>query len=85
MTEAPLRIVLVDDEAPARRRLRELLDDCTGALPLLVVGEGSISLMPRPFQSYVPPNRTPNFLFAPKRCPTVPPNWSTPRPPMIGV
>jgi two-component system, LytTR family, response regulator AlgR len=39
MTEAPLRIVLVDDEAPARRRLRELLDDCTGVLPLLVVGE----------------------------------------------
>jgi two-component system, LytTR family, response regulator AlgR len=39
MSEAPLRIVLVDDEAPARRRLRELLDDCTGALPLLVVGE----------------------------------------------
>ena len=39
MTEAPLRIVLVDDEAPARRRLRELLDDCTAALPVLVVGE----------------------------------------------
>jgi two-component system response regulator AlgR len=39
MTDAPLRIVLVDDEAPARRRLRELLDDCTAALPLLVVGE----------------------------------------------
>src|SRR5450631_1109835 len=39
MTEAPLRIVLVDDEAPARRRLRELLDDCTAALPLLIVGE----------------------------------------------
>jgi two-component system response regulator AlgR len=39
MTEAPLRIVLVDDEAPARRRLRELLDDCTGVLPLVVVGE----------------------------------------------
>jgi two-component system response regulator AlgR len=39
MSEAPLRIVLVDDEAPARRRLRELLDDCTAALPLLVVGE----------------------------------------------
>jgi two-component system response regulator AlgR len=31
--------VLVDDEAPARRRLRELLDDCTAALPVLVVGE----------------------------------------------
>jgi two-component system, LytTR family, response regulator AlgR len=39
MTDAPLRIVIVDDEAPARRRLRELLDDCTAALPLLVVGE----------------------------------------------
>jgi two-component system, LytTR family, response regulator AlgR len=39
MTDAPLRIVLVDDEAPARRRLRELLDDCTAALPVLVVGE----------------------------------------------
>lgn len=39
MTEAPLRIFLVDDEAPARRRLRDLLDDCTAALPLLVVGE----------------------------------------------
>jgi len=39
MTEAPLRIGLVDDEAPARRRLRELLDDCTAALPVLVVGE----------------------------------------------
>src|ERR1022692_5225026 len=41
VSEAPLRIVLVDDEAPARRRLREVLDDCTGALPLLVVGEAS--------------------------------------------
>jgi CheY-like chemotaxis protein len=41
MSEAPLRIVLVDDEAPARRRLRELLDDCAGALPLLVVGEAA--------------------------------------------
>ncbi len=39
MSEAPLRVVLVDDEAPARRRLRELLDDCTAALPLVVVGE----------------------------------------------
>ncbi len=39
MSETPLRVVLVDDEAPARRRLRELLDDCTAALPLVVVGE----------------------------------------------
>jgi len=41
MGDAPLRIVVVDDEAPARRRLRELLDDCTSALPLVVVGEAA--------------------------------------------
>jgi len=37
--EMPLRVLIVDDEAPARRRLRELLDDCTAALPIAVVGE----------------------------------------------
>jgi two-component system response regulator AlgR len=41
MGDAPLKIVVVDDEAPARRRLRELLDDCTSALPLVVVGEAA--------------------------------------------
>ena len=39
MADAPLRVLIVDDEAPARRRLRELLDDCTSAVPLRVVGE----------------------------------------------
>jgi two-component system response regulator AlgR len=39
MPDAPLRILIVDDEAPARRRLRELLDDCAGALPLVIGGE----------------------------------------------
>jgi len=39
MAEAALRVLIVDDEAPARRRLRELLDDCAGALPLSIVGE----------------------------------------------
>src|SRR6202008_4972336 len=39
VVDSPLRVLIVDDEAPARRRLRELLDDCTGALPLSVVGE----------------------------------------------
>lgn len=39
MAEAPLRVLIVDDEAPARRRLRELLDDCAAAMPLVVVGE----------------------------------------------
>ena len=41
MSETPLKILVVDDEAPARRRLRELLDDCAAALPLLVVGEAA--------------------------------------------
>jgi two-component system response regulator AlgR len=39
MSDAPLKILVVDDEAPARRRLRELLDDCASALPLLIIGE----------------------------------------------
>ena len=39
MADVPLRVLIVDDEAPARRRLRELLDDCAAALPLAVVGE----------------------------------------------
>jgi two-component system response regulator AlgR len=41
MVEAPLRVLIVDDEAPARRRLRDLLDDCAGAMPLAIVGEAA--------------------------------------------
>jgi two-component system response regulator AlgR len=36
---APLRLLIVDDEAPARRRLREVLEDCSQELALAVVGE----------------------------------------------
>jgi two-component system, LytTR family, response regulator AlgR len=36
---APLRIVIVDDEAPARNRLRDLLHDCAAQIPLQIVGE----------------------------------------------
>lgn len=39
MAETPLRVLVVDDEAPARRRLIDLLLDCREALPLVVVGE----------------------------------------------
>src|SRR5213594_345381 len=41
MSDTPIKVVVVDDEAPARRRLRELLDDCASALPLVVVGEAA--------------------------------------------
>src|SRR5262250_1175461 len=41
MSDTPLKLLIVDDEAPARRRLRELLDDCSSALPLVVIGEAA--------------------------------------------
>jgi two-component system, LytTR family, response regulator AlgR len=38
---SPLRIFIVDDEAPARNRLREVLADCHAQLPLIVAGEAA--------------------------------------------
>jgi two-component system response regulator AlgR len=35
----PLRVFIVDDEPPARARLRELLDDCRVEVPTAIVGE----------------------------------------------
>ncbi|MGZ8256369.1 MAG: LytR/AlgR family response regulator transcription factor [Gallionella sp.] len=37
--ELALRVFIVDDEQPARNRLRELLGDCNNQLPLEIVGE----------------------------------------------
>ena len=37
----PARILIVDDEAPARRRLRDLLDDCREHFPLLIADEAA--------------------------------------------
>jgi two-component system response regulator AlgR len=37
--ERPLRVVIVDDEAPARNRMRDLLADCAALLPLAIAGE----------------------------------------------
>jgi len=39
MTGEPLKVLIVDDELPARRRLKELLADCAERNPLVVVGE----------------------------------------------
>ena len=40
----PLRILIVDDELPARRRLREVLADCADQLPVEIVGEADNGL-----------------------------------------
>lgn len=37
----PLRVLIVDDEAPARSRLRDLLADCAETLPLHIAGEAA--------------------------------------------
>ena len=41
MSAAPLRVLIVDDEAPARARLNEVLADCSAEIPLEVVGEAA--------------------------------------------
>lgn len=37
----PIKILIVDDEAPARNRLREVLEDCAGNLPVIAAGEAA--------------------------------------------
>jgi two-component system response regulator AlgR len=39
VVELPLTIFVVDDEPPARNRLKDLLSDCAEQLPLILVGE----------------------------------------------
>ncbi len=41
MSERPLRILIVDDEAPARARLRDVLADCSAKVELEIVGEAA--------------------------------------------
>jgi len=37
----PLRVLIVDDEAPARSRMRDLLADVSAALPVMIAGEAA--------------------------------------------
>ncbi len=39
-----LRVLIVDDEPPARARLRDLLDDCRAEVPNVIVGEAGNGL-----------------------------------------
>ena len=41
MSPSPPRILIVDDETPARRRLRDLLDDCREQFPLTIADEAA--------------------------------------------
>ncbi|TAJ76025.1 MAG: response regulator transcription factor [Gallionellaceae bacterium] len=41
VVELPLTVFIVDDEPPARNRLKDLLGDCAEQLPLTLVGEAS--------------------------------------------
>ena len=41
MPHSSARILIVDDEAPARRRLRDLLDDCRDQFPLMIADEAA--------------------------------------------
>lgn len=41
MNAPPLRVLVVDDEAPARSRMRDLLADIAGKLPVAVAGEAA--------------------------------------------
>lgn len=50
----PLRLLIVDDEAPARARLRDLLGDISGELPNIVVGEAADGLEALEFLARVP-------------------------------
>ena len=40
-SQSPARILIVDDETPARRRLRDLLDDCREQFPLTIADEAA--------------------------------------------
>lgn len=44
MFDDPLKVLIVDDEMPARRRIRELLADCASQLPVEIVGEAASGL-----------------------------------------
>ena len=41
MKDQTLRILIVDDEAPARSRIRDLLEDCAAKVSLEIVGEAA--------------------------------------------
>lgn len=76
MSATPLRILIVDDEQPARARLRELLGDCAAEVPHLIAGEAAngfeaLDCMAATIEAAPPaplsgqgPNLVPNLILA---------------------
>jgi len=60
----PLRILIVDDEHPARARMRELLGDCRAEVPHLVVGEAGNGFEALEFIARCDPDAAPTLLMA---------------------
>ncbi len=60
----PLRILIVDDEQPARSRMRELLGDCRAEVPHLVVGEAGNGFEALEFIAGCDPDAAPTLLLA---------------------
>jgi two-component system response regulator AlgR len=59
-----LRILIVDDEQPARARLRELLADCAAEVPHAVSGEAGNGFEALEFIAGIDPDEAPTLLLA---------------------
>ena len=59
----PLRILIVDDEQPARVRMRELLGDCRAEVPHLVVGDAGNGFEALEFIAAADPEAAPTLLL----------------------
>ena len=60
----PLRILIVDDEQPARTRMRELLGDCRAEAPHQVVGESGNGFEALEYIAAADPDAAPTLLLA---------------------
>ena len=70
MSEAakPLRVLIVDDEAPARSRMRDVLADCAQEMPLEVAGEAGSGRAALELIGQVPCDLIPDLLQVDDEC-----------------
>ncbi len=60
----PMRILIVDDEQPARSRMRELLGDCRAEVPHIVAGESANGFEALDRIAADPPEEAPTVVLA---------------------